>query len=212
MSQIELTERQERILEMVKSTGPISGEQIAENTQIPKATLRTDLAILTMAGFLDARPKVGYFYTGKKRSQQLVDKMKEVKVEQYLSPPVLISDGASVYDAVCMMFLEDVGTLFICDKEKMLKGVLSRKDLLRATIGNQQLEKLPINIIMTRMPNIEMCKPENTMLEVAETLLSIQVDALPVVREFNLGGYEVIGRVSKTNITKVFVDLAKIDL
>ena len=31
---------------------------------VTRATLRSDLAILTMTGILDARPKVGYFYSG----------------------------------------------------------------------------------------------------------------------------------------------------
>ncbi|MGG3736278.1 helix-turn-helix domain-containing protein, partial [Heyndrickxia coagulans] len=65
MITIELTKRQEQILEIVKTNGPITGEHIAEKLNLTRATLRPDLAILTMAGYLDARPRVGYFYTGK---------------------------------------------------------------------------------------------------------------------------------------------------
>lgn len=67
MSPIELNKRQEDILQIVKENGPITGEHIAERLNLTRATLRPDLAILTMAGFLDARPRVGYFYSGKKR-------------------------------------------------------------------------------------------------------------------------------------------------
>ncbi len=66
MSPIELNKRQEDILQIVKENGPITGEHIAERLNLTRATLRPDLAILTMAGFLDARPRVGYFYSGKK--------------------------------------------------------------------------------------------------------------------------------------------------
>ena len=66
MSPIELNKRQDTILQIVKENGPITGEQIAERLNLTRATLRPDLAILTMAGFLDARPRVGYFYSGKK--------------------------------------------------------------------------------------------------------------------------------------------------
>lgn len=209
---IELTDRQEYILKIVKAHGPITGEQIAEKLSLTRATLRPDLAILTMAGFLDARPRVGYFYTGKTGSQVLTDKVKKITVQQYQSMPVVVAESSSVYDAICSMFLEDVGTLFVIDKESTLVGVLSRKDLLRASIGKQQLDAIPVSIIMTRMPNITMCKKEDLIIDVANVLIDKQIDALPVVKEVNKGsGFEVCGRITKTNITKVLVDLANED-
>ena len=151
---IELNKRQEHILQIVKDHGPITGESIAEQLNLTRATLRPDLAILTMAGFLEARPRVGYFYSGKSGSQLLTDNLMKLVVKDYQSIPVVVSDGISVYDAICMMFLEDVGTLFVVDQQSHLVGVLSRKDLLRASIGKQDLTTIPVNIIMTRMPNI----------------------------------------------------------
>lgn len=208
-----MTKRQERILEIVKENGPITGEQIAEKLNLTRATLRPDLAILTMAGFLDARPRVGYFYTGKTGSPLLSDKVKKIHVHQYQSMPVVVREDASVYDAICTMFLEDVGTLFVVDKKNRLSGVVSRKDLLRASLGQKQLEAIPVSIIMTRMPNITMCKKDDLMVDVAKQLIEKQIDAVPVVKEIENGeGYEVIGRVTKTNITKLFVDLANDDL
>ena len=106
------------------------------------------------------------------------------------------------------MFLEDVGTLFVVDKDLILVGVFSRKDLLRASIGKQELTTLPVNIIMTRMPNITMCSREDLFIDVAKKLIEKQIDALPVVKETEKG-FEVIGRVTKTNITKAFVALAE---
>ncbi|MFV8826686.1 helix-turn-helix transcriptional regulator [Alkalihalobacterium sp. APHAB7] len=205
--------RQEQIIDIVKSNGPITGEQIAERLNLTRATLRPDLAILTMAGFLDARPRVGYFYTGKTGSQLLTEKVKKITVQQYQSIPVVVNESASVYDAIVTMFLEDVGTLFVVDQNSSLMGVLSRKDLLRASIGSQKIETMPVNIIMTRMPNITMCQKDDLIIEVANKLIDKQIDALPVVREFDKGsGLEVIGRLTKTNITKVLVDLANDDL
>ncbi|MCG6528122.1 helix-turn-helix domain-containing protein, partial [Vibrio parahaemolyticus] len=61
---LELTKRQLKIIEIVKDNQPISGETIAKKLGFSRATLRNDLSILTMTGLLDARPKVGYFYTG----------------------------------------------------------------------------------------------------------------------------------------------------
>ena len=137
MSTIELNKRQEHILQIVKENGPITGEHIAEKLNLTRATLRPDLAILTMSGFLEARPRVGYFYTGKTGTQLLADKLKKLQVKDFQSIPVVIHENVSVYDAICTMFLEDVGTLFVVDRDAVLVGVLSRKDLLRASIGQQ---------------------------------------------------------------------------
>ncbi|KJE27632.1 transcriptional repressor CcpN [Geobacillus kaustophilus] len=194
----------------MKDYGPITGESIAEKLNLTRATLRPDLAILTMAGYLEARPRVGYFYTGKTGKQLFADKMKKMKVEDYQSIPVVVNENVSVYDAIVTMFLEDVGTLFVVDDESLLAGVLSRKDLLRASLGKQELTAIPVNIIMTRMPNIAVCYKDDPLIDVAEQLIEKQIDAMPVVRKREKG-YEVIGRITKTNITKAFVSLAKED-
>ncbi|WP_416149329.1 helix-turn-helix transcriptional regulator [Salipaludibacillus sp. HK11] len=211
---MELNNRQELIISIVKENGPITGEKIAEKLSLTRATLRPDLAILTMSGFLDARPRVGYFYTGKTGGQFFNERMIKLTVEEFQSTPVVVNESASVYDAICTMFLEDVGTLFVVNKKEHLVGILSRKDLLRASMGKQDLESVPISIIMTRMPNVTTCKPTDSMLEVANKLINKQIDGLPVVKEMEVDGLiiqEVIGRVTKTNISKAFIYLANND-
>ena len=59
---MELNERQEKILQIVKEHEPITGEKIAEILSVTRAALRPDLAVLTMSGFLEAKPRVGYTY------------------------------------------------------------------------------------------------------------------------------------------------------
>lgn len=193
-------------MQIVKESGPITGEQIADQLSLTRATLRPDLAILTMAGFLDARPRVGYFYTGKSGAQLLTENLQKIYVKDYQSIPVVVNENVSVYDAICTMFLEDVGTLFVVDQKSLLVGVLSRKDLLRASIGKQELTSIPVNIIMTRMPNITMCEREDLLIDIAKKLIEKQIDSLPVVKKSDKG-FEVIGRITKTNITKAFVAL-----
>lgn len=208
MITIELTKRQEHILQIVKDNGPITGEQIADQLNLTRATLRPDLAILTMAGYLDARPRVGYFYTGKSGTQLLTENLQKIYVKEYQSIPVVINENVSVYDAICTMFLEDVGTLFVVDQSTQLVGVLSRKDLLRASIGKQDLTSIPVHIIMTRMPNVTMCERDDLLIDVAKKLIEKQIDALPVVKKTDKG-FEVIGRITKTNITRAFVALGE---
>ncbi len=71
---MELSQRQMKIIEIVKEHQPISGETIAKQLGLSRATLRNDLSILTMTGLLDARPKVGYFYTGQTVEPLLFEK------------------------------------------------------------------------------------------------------------------------------------------
>lgn len=205
---IELNKRQQHILQIVKEKGPITGENIAEMLNLTRATLRPDLAILTMSGYLEARPRVGYFYTGKKNDQIISDKIRKILVKDYCSVPAVVDKSVSVYDAICSMFLEDVGTLFIVEKDSLLVGVVSRKDLLRASMGNQDLTTMPVNIIMTRMPNVAICQKDDSLLDVAIKLIHKQIDALPVVKTTEKG-LEVVGRVTKTNITRALVDLSQ---
>ncbi|MDP4164749.1 MAG: CBS domain-containing protein, partial [Bacillota bacterium] len=138
----------------------------------------------------------------------LTENLQKIYVKEYQSIPVVVNANVSVYDAICTMFLEDVGTLFVVDQNSLLVGVLSRKDLLRASIGKQELTSLPVNIIMTRMPNITMCERDDLLIDVAKKLIDKQIDALPVVRQADKG-FEVVGRITKTSISKAFVSLGE---
>ncbi|KFI36787.1 hypothetical protein HX99_00980 [Peptococcaceae bacterium SCADC1_2_3] len=210
---MELTKRQESILEIVKKEGPITGEQIAERLSINKATLRSDMAILTMFGLLGARPRVGYFYLGRTLNRIIAEKLHQIKVGEIKSIPVVISDQSYVYDAVVKMFIEDVGTLIVVKEKGLLEGVISRKDLLKTTLSSPDIQKLPVSVIMTRMPNIIMVEPEESVWLAAKKLIIHEIDALPVVRPVastnGKKGFEVIGRITKTSITRLFVELGE---
>lgn len=210
---MEFTKRQEAIVEIVKQQGPITGEQIAEKLSLTRATLRPDMAILTMTGVIGARPRVGYFYSGKNPARIMAERLHKVKVGEIKSLPVVVNDRCSVYDAVVTIFTEDVGTLFVVSEGGFLEGVISRKDLLKTTLGGQDIQKLPVGVIMTRMPNVVYTEPEESVWAAAKKLLEHQVDAMPVVRpKENRDGpkeLEVVGRFSKTNIARFFVEMGE---
>lgn len=203
---MELSSRQEKIVDIVKENGPITGEKIAARLNLTRATLRPDLAILTMAGFLEARPRVGYFFTGKNLSELFTGKLRKMTIKDYHSVPVIVKESVSVYDAISTMFLEDVGTLFVADEAGYLAGVLSRKDLLRASIGQKDLNNLPVHIIMTRMPNIAVCRKDDLLVDVARELIAKEIDGLPIVKDTK-DGLEIIGRFTKTTIARAFSEL-----
>lgn len=208
---IQLSERQEKIIDIVKENEPITGEAIAKKLKLTRSTLRPDLAILTMSGILDARPKVGYFYTGKTAFSFVSESIRKIKVAEVKSVPVVVDEEVSIYDAIVTLFLEDVSSIFVTSNG-FLTGVVSRKDFLKNAIGGMDLNKIPVGVIMTRMPNIITVTPEDSIINAATKIIEHEVDSLPVIEEFEINkkqGYKVIGRVSKTNIVRVFVDLCK---
>lgn len=211
MSTIELSKRQEQILDIVREFGPITGEHIAEKLQLSRAALRPDLAILTMSGLLGARPRVGYYLTGKEPSDVISKLLGNVKVAEILSQPVVVRENCSVYDGIVTMFVEDVGSIIIVSEGGYLEGIASRKDMLKAALAGKNISKIPVSMAMTRMPNIIVTYPEEPVLSAAQKLLSHQIDSLPVVSIVNEGGAEklqVVGRFTKTNIARLLVQLA----
>ncbi len=200
---MELSQRQMKIIEIVKEHQPISGETIAKQLGLSRATLRNDLSILTMTGLLDARPKVGYFYTGQTVEPLLFEKLYHTKVAEIMIPPLLISQTVSVYEAVTTLFMYDVGSLYVKNDQDELIGVLSRKDLLRFAISNAAPEKTPVAMIMTRMPNIVTITPAETILTAGTLLGRHEVDTLPVVDPQE--PKKVIGKITKTRLMNYFI-------
>ncbi|MBO0439423.1 helix-turn-helix transcriptional regulator [Candidatus Enterococcus ikei] len=201
---MKLTSRQLEIIKIVKENEPISGDSIAKTLGLSRATLRSDLAILTMTGLLDARPKVGYFYTGQTIEPLLYEKLYKKTVEDIMLPPILIHQSTTVYDAVTNLFMYDVGSLYVKDDNDELNGILSRKDLLRAAISNPNTEKTPVAMIMSRMPNIITITRDRTILEAGGLLMQHSIDTLPVV-EINQPK-KVIGKVTKTRMMAYFIN------
>ncbi|HHU32083.1 MAG TPA: helix-turn-helix transcriptional regulator [Clostridia bacterium] len=210
---MQLTPRQLRIIEIVKAHGPITGEQIARKVNLTRATIRPDLAILTMSGILDARPRVGYYYSGKSSQNLIAEELKRTKVKDLKSMPVVVNEHTTFYDAIVTMFTEDVGTLFVVDEDGFLSGVVSRKDFLRQALGQGDFLRMPVSVIMTRMPNIVMVEPDETVYEAAKKIIEHEIDALPIVKkvkgENNKEGIQVVGRFTKTNITRHYVELSE---
>nr|WP_295677111.1 helix-turn-helix transcriptional regulator [uncultured Intestinibacter sp.] len=206
---IQLNQRQQKIIEIVKENQPITSENIASMLNVTRATLRSDLAILTMTGILDARPKVGYFYTGVSQINLLGNDIKEKKVEDMMGMPVVVKKDVSLYDVIVEMFLSDVGSIFIIDDQENLCGVVSRKDLLKATIGGLDINKMPIGMVMTRTPNVVTVEREDSIVLAARKIIEHEIDSIPVV-DTDKDNYtmKVIGRISKTNITKLFLEIA----
>jgi len=210
---LKLSPRQEEIICLVKDNQPITSEALAERLGVTRAALRADLAVLTMIGTLDARPKVGYVYLGKASTGLVYQQISKIKVSEIMSKePITVSEETMVYDAIVFLFLNDVGTLFV-ENNGVLTGAVSRKDFLKIAIGGTDIHKVPVGVIMTRMPNIICANKDDNAYDLAKKIIEHEIDSIPVVELINKTDdkdqLKIIGKVSKTNITKLFVKLGQ---
>jgi len=177
---------------MLKEKLLLSGDKIAQNLNVTKSALRTDFSILTGLKLITAKQNKGYIY----------NKCTIKKVRDCMSPQNSISVKTSVYDAIIHLFNFDLGTLIVVENEKLV-GIISRKDLLKAALNGKNIEKIPVSMIMTRMPNIVHCFEDDNITEAIEKLIKHEIDSLPVLRK-EKGKLSLVGRFTKTNVTKLF--------
>ena len=205
---VKLSKRQEQIAQIVREEGPVTGSAFAEHLEVTRSALRSDLSVLTMLGVLDARPNVGYYYVGLSKETQTAERLKSFLVSDVLSQAVVVNGDTSLYDTIVTLFTEDVGTILVCDGSYLV-GVVSRKDLLRASMGQTDSHTMPISMIMTPVSKVIAVEPTDTLVEAAQKMIDYEVDCLPVVAREDVGNkkrLKVVGRVSKTTVAKVFLE------
>lgn len=209
---MKLSERQEQIVQLVKENQPIKSNEIADFIKVNRATLRPDLKVLSMLGILEAKRKVGYFYTGRSLLHMLGSYIKTISVMDIQSEPTTVKEETSIYDGIITMFTKNAGTLYVVDG-KYLSGIVSRKDFIKAMIGRKEVETLPIPLIMTRMPNIVYLESHESVYDAAFKTMNYEVESLPIVKkELDDKGDErllLIGKVSRTNITRYVVNMGQ---
>ncbi len=198
---IELSRRQQEIINIINAKMPITGEEIAGVLGVTRSALRTDLQVLSKLGYLDAKPKVGYITKTKKSNTE--DFSKKL-VSDVMSVAAIINEKESLHSTIVKIFLEDVGSIFIIG-EKGLSGVVSRKDLVKAMMGGLDLNTVPVSMIMTRMPNIVTLSEHDTVEKAVKKLIVHEIDSLPVISERDGVSY-IVGRFTKTNATKLFAE------
>lgn len=209
---MKLSPRQEEIIRLVKEKQPITSEELASKVGVTRAAIRSDLTVLTMIGVLDARPKIGYVYIDKPSENIVYDYISNIKVKDIMSKPCFVKEDIMVYEAIVTLFLNDVGTLFVVDENENLLGAVSRKDFLKIAIGGTDIHRVPVGVIMTRMPNIIWSDKEESAISIAKKIMNHEIDSIPVVESIKVENekeqYKIIGKVSKTNITKLFLKLS----
>ncbi|GHU43652.1 hypothetical protein FACS1894193_10850 [Bacilli bacterium] len=198
---MKLTKRQKEIIAIVKQRQPISGEKIAQAFGLSRATLRSDFSILTMLGLLEARPKIGYLYSGKLVDSLWYKELYHQTISDIILPPLIVAQDLPVHEAITMMFLHDIGAIYVGDENKHLLGVISRKDLLRVSITHANLNDIPVAMIMTRAANVISINPNARIIDAGFLLDEHKVDSLPVLSDEQ----QIIGKVTKTTLMSYFI-------
>ncbi len=205
---MQLTERQKEITRIVREDGPITGEMIAAKLHVTRSALRGDLAVLLSGEVIAARRRLGYYYLGG-GVDPAASEIRKCIVAGHMSRPVLVSGEANAYDAAVLLFTEDIGTIFVGEEDNLL-GVVSRKDLLKAAMGREGLQQMPISMVMTPKSKMIYAEENEEMVAVAQKLIDYEIDCLPVVEITDSGEekkFKLLGRISKTNITRLFLEL-----
>ncbi|MEQ3457487.1 CBS domain-containing protein [Enterococcus cecorum] len=203
---MELSPRQQQILDIVKAQQPLSGEKIAEELGISRATLRSDLSFLTLAGILQAAPKIGYTYAGSQIESFLFDETFHTAISELMVPPLLIEQSTPIREAITNLFMYNVRAIFVVDEQKMLIGTLNQKDLLRGSLTTSN-DQTPVAVCMTRLANVVTVTPEMNILEVAQLMIQHDTEALAVVDKKN--SRKIIGKITKSRILAYIVEQAK---
>ena len=129
-----------------------------------------------------------------------------------MSKPSTVNESMMVYDAIVYLFLNDIGTVFV-ENNGYLVGAVSRKDFLKIAIGGTDIHKVTVGVIMTRMPNIICGASEDSAYDMAKKIIEHEIDSIPIVEKVRVEQgkeqYKIIGKVSKTNITRLFVQMGK---
>ena len=137
-----------------------------------------------MSGFLEAKPRVGYTYRTEGAENHIKKILTQYRVKDIQSLPVVVKETCSIYDAVVTLFVEDTGSIYVVDEKNYLTGVVSRKDFLKTTLGNADIHKVPVSVIMTRMPNIITVTTDAPVVEAIRKVVEHEVDSLPLVKCF----------------------------
>ena len=112
------------------------------------------------------------------------------------------------------MFTQNAGTIYVTDQDYLM-GIVSRKDFMKSMIGKENIETLPISIIMTRMPNIIYLEETESVYDAAKKTIKYEVESLPIIRKTQdqnaIERLRLIGKISRTNITRYVVNLGNDD-
>ena len=104
---------------------------------------------------------------------------------------------APLIDAVTKMVEHDISSLVVTDSAGYLAGIITRSDVLRGYLANDDWQRQPVGDYMTR--DVVTVTPEDLLSTVANLLLDHHIHRVVVVRDEN-GKQKPLSVVSDTDL------------
>ena len=155
---------------------------------------------------LEAKPNVGYYYNYNFSPGEQREEVKRKSVKEIMGIAITAKSTASYSEVLSKLFIYDVGTIFIVNEENHLVGVTSRKDMLKLA-RNADADSLPIALAMTRVPNVIYIHEDELVSDALRKIILHEIDCLPVIREDGNGNRIIVGKVSKTTLIKLLLEI-----
>jgi CBS domain-containing protein len=109
---------------------------------------------------------------------------------------------AKVMDAVASLAEHNVGALMVATPDKVIKGILSERDIVRAIGRNgPSVLESPVTDVMTSQ--VQTCTEESTVNELMELMTAGRFRHMPVERDGKLIGVVSIGDIVKRRIEEI---------
>jgi CBS domain-containing protein len=100
-------------------------------------------------------------------------------------------------DVVKKMVAEDVSCIVVIDHDGYLAGIITRNDVLRGYLENDDWQRVPVGQFMTE--SVITVGPEDLLSTVANLLLEHHIHRVVVVREEN-GKHKPVAVISGTDL------------
>ncbi len=124
--------------------------------------------------------------------------------------PIFVSPDMSVNDARALMTREKIGKLPVLDKNNRLVGIVTKKDLVKASPSaattldmyeiSYLLSKLKVETVMERQ--VLTVQQTEVVEEAARIMADSEVGCLPVMK-----GELLVGIITETDLFRTFVDM-----
>lgn len=118
-----------------------------------------------------------------------------MKVKEIMSKdPACVCSSDSIETAAKLMKQHDIGSLPVCEKDKLIGIVTDRDITLRCVAAGNDSTQQKVCDIMTSEPTVG--SPEMNVKEVAKIMSEKQIRRLPIVEDNSLVGIVALGDIS----------------
>jgi CBS domain-containing protein len=107
------------------------------------------------------------------------------------------ASDAPLLDAVTKMVEHDISALVVTGADGYLAGIITRSDVLRGYLANDDWQRVPVGDCMTK--EVVTVSPDDLLATVAKLLLEHHIHRVVVVRDDN-GKHKPLAVVSDTDL------------